>query len=407
MKTLFIISWRNIWRRPGRSGVLLAAVAAGLWAGVLTVGAMNGMLQQRMDYLINNEIAHLQVHHPAFPVEGDSEKYIPAHESITGWLDADYRIRSHTSRTLSDGMLRSPVRTDGVRIRGIDVESERRTTDFHENMEEGEFLDAEVRNPVVIGKTLARRHNVDIGHRLVLTFEDVENELVSAAFHIAGLFRSASESYDRRNVFVRSGDLAALLSDEPVYHEIAMMLHDKEDAAAVAADLNSEFPAIRAQTWFQLSPEMRTLVDYGGVMLYIVTIVIMFALAFGIVNTMLMAIFERLREIGMLLSVGMGRLRVFAMILLESVILTLTGAAAGIGAAWFSIRYFSGQGINLEVFAEGLAEIGWDPVIYPFLTFSEFGAILMIVIAVSLLASIYPAFKAIRVNPVEAAKDMG
>ena len=407
MKTLLIISWRNIWRKPGRSGALLAAVIVGLWAGVFTIGAYNGMLQQRLDYLINNEITHVQVHHPDFPAEGDAWKYIPDHGQITAWLDSDPRVRSHTSRALTDGMLQSPVKTAGVRIRGIDVDTETRTTTFHENMVKGEYLDTAIRNAVILGKSLAKTHNVEIGHRIVLTFEDAGSELTSAAFTIAGLFRSAAEGYDEKNVFVRSSDLTRLLADRPVYHEIAMMLHDEKNARGVAADLNETFTGIKAQTWFELSPELRTIVDYGGVMLFVITLVIMAALAFGILNTMLMAIFERMREIGMLLSIGMSRLRVFMMILLESVILTLTGALAGIVLAGLSIFYFSGAGIDLGMFAEGLAEIGWDPMVYPFLTASQYAGVIMVVIAVTLTASLYPALRAIRVNPVEAAKDKG
>lgn len=404
MKPLFIISWRNIWRHPGRTGVLIAAVVAGLWAGVLTTGAMNGMLQQRMDYLINREITHVQVHHPEFLAEGHSRMAIPEHERITAWLEDDPRVRSHTLRTLTDGMLQSPVRTSGVRIRGVLVESETRTTTFHENLVEGEYLDAEMRNAVILGKSLAETHNMEIGNRVVLTFEDTGNQLTAAAFHITGLFESASRDYDNRNIIVRSDDLSQLLADRPVYHEIAMILHDNEKAGAVAKDINAQFIGIKAQTWFERSPELRTLVDYGGVMLFVFTLVIMLALAFGILNTMLMAIFERMREIGMLLSIGMNRFKVFMMILLESIILTLTGALTGIALAGLSIAYFGKSGINLEMFATGLAEIGFDHIIYPFLTAYEFVIILGIVIVVTLLASIYPAWKAIRINPVEAGK---
>ena len=407
MKTLLVISWRNIWRHPGRSGVLIAAVVAGLWAGVLTVGAMNGMYQQRLDYVINTEITHAQVHHPEFAAEGDSALFIPGHGDIAGWLDKDPRVRAHTSRTLTDGMLQSPTRTSGVRIRGIDVESETRTTTFHKTLVEGEYLDADTRNAALLGKSLASKHNLDIGNRIVLVFEDTQNELVAAAFHIVGLFRSASENYDSANVFVRQADLARHLADKPVYHEIAMMFYDEKHAPAVAADLNAQFEAVRAQTWYELSPELRTIVNYGGVMSMVITMVIMAALSFGILNTMLMAIFERMREIGMLISIGMRRSRVFMMILLESFILTLTGALAGIALAGASIFYFGKTGINLEMFAEGLAEIGWDPVIYPFLDASGYAAIVGIVVAVAILAAVYPAMKAFRVNPVRAARDKG
>lgn len=404
MMTLLTLSWRNIWRHPGRSGAMLAAVIAGLWAGCLTVGAMNGMLKQRLDYLINNEITHVQIHHPQFSSDPFPRYAIPAGDLIKTWLDQDERVRNVSFRTLTDGMLQSAINTSGVRIRGIDTADETRTTRFHEHLVTGDYLQTQVRNPLVMGQSLARSHNVDIGHRIVLVFETVDSELTAAAFNVVGLFTSASEHYDNGNVFVRAADLNRLLGTEAIAHEIAMMLHDADQAAAVAADLNAAFSGSRAQPWHELSPELQTLVDYGQVMLLIITIVIMLALAFGIINTMLMAIFERLHEIGMLISVGMSRLRVLVMILLESLILTLVGALTGMMLAAISVAWLQVRGINLELFASGLAEIGYDKVIYPFLEPGEFVMIVFVVIVVTLLASTYPAIKAIRIDPLEATK---
>lgn len=405
MKILMTISWRNIWRHPGRSGVLLASIIAGLWAGVMIIGLMNGMFLQRMDYLIDSEITHAQVHHPEFLTEGYSRLYIPNHEEIDEWLRDDTRVRSHTLRTITDGMLQSPVKTSGTRIRGVDPESERQTTTFHENIIDGEYLDSGIRNPVLVGKRLADTHNLELGNRVVLTFEDINNELTSAAFNIAGIFESASPQYDESNVFVNSEDMIRLIADRPIFHEIAMMLHNEDDAEAVTAGLNERFSGIEAQTWYELSPEIRMMVEFGGAMLFIITMIIMLALAFGILNTMLMALFERMREIGVLLSIGMSRIRIFLMIMLEATILTLTGALAGIGLAWLSIRQLSESGINLEMFATGLAEIGWDHMIYPFVEGSEFVTIVILVITITILATLYPAVKAMRINPLEAARD--
>ncbi|MCC5905720.1 MAG: ABC transporter permease [Balneolaceae bacterium] len=405
MKTLFTISWRNIWRHPARSSVLLAAIIVGLWAGVVTVGIINGLMQQRIDYMIESEITHAQVHNPDFLAEGYSWLYIPDHDEITAWLENDDRVTSFTSRTITDGMLQSPIKTSGVRIRGINIDSEIRTTNFHENIVEGEYLDSDIRNAVIIGQKLANDHNVEVGNRIVLTFEDTGNELTSGSFNIAGIFKSASVDYDERNVFIRSDEFIALLGDEEVYHEIGIMLADEELAGPVVEELNEAFPGIHAQTWRQLSPELSMLVELGGYMVILITMIIMIALAFGILNTMLMALFERMREIGMLLSIGMSRLRVFSMIMLESIILTITGAAVGIILATLSINYFSDTGINLEMFAEGAAQVGWDHIIYPILSSTEYIIILAVVVIITLLASVYPAIKGIRINPLEAAKD--
>ncbi len=405
MKTLITISWRNIWRHPARSTVLLAAVAVGLWAAVLIVGWANGLLQQRMDYMIEREVTHAQIHHPEFLADVHPWNKIPDHDDITTWLTEHPGVASYSSRTITEGMLQSPVKTSGVRIRGIDVETETRTTRFHENMVEGDFLDTDMRNAVIMSRTLADEHNMRIGNRIVLTFENIDSELTSGSFYISGLFESASSEYDRRNIFVRSGDLIDILADRPVYHEIGIMLEDEELAVSLVASLNDRFDGIYAQTWRELSPELSMIVALGDIMVVYLTMIFMLALGFGILNTMLMALFERMREIGMLLSIGMSKLRVFGMIMLEAVILTLSGALAGMLLAWLSIMRLSETGINLEMFAEGAAMVGFDYLIYPFMTTGDYTTVLVIVLVITMLASIYPALKAIRIHPLEATKD--
>jgi ABC-type lipoprotein release transport system permease subunit len=405
MKTLINISWRNIWRHPARSSVLIAAIVAGLWAGVVTVGLINGLMLQRIDYLIESEVTHAQVHNPEFLSEGYSWLHIPEHDEIARWLEDDSRVQSYTLRTITDGMLQSPVKTSGVRIRGVDTETETRTTTFHENIVEGEYLDSDIPNAVIMGKTLAEDHNMEVGNRIVLTFEDTNNELTSGSFNIVGIFQSASTTYDELNVFVRSDELNQLLSEETIYHEIGMILEHEDLASSVVSDINQTFTGVEAQTWRQLSPELSMLVELGDFMVILITLIIMIALAFGILNTMLMALFERMRELGMLISIGMSRLRVFIMIMMESIILTIIGAVAGMLLAWFSINHFRESGLNLEMFAEGAAQLGWDHIIYPVLTPAEYAAILIVVVVITMLASMYPALKGIRINPLEAARD--
>lgn len=405
MNTLITIAWRNIWRHPARSGVLLAAVTVGLWAALLMVGWANGLLQQRLDTMIEREVTHVQIHHPDFLAEGHAWNTIPSYDALHTWLTEHPDVVSHTWRTITDGMLQSPVKTSGVRIRGIHTESETRTTRFHENLTEGEYLDAAMRNPVLLGRTLAREHHMQTGDRIVLTFETTDGELTSASFNIVGLFESASSEYDRRNILVRAEDLADLLAGEPVYHEVGIMLREVELAEPMAAELNSRFEGIHAQTWREISPELGLIVTMGGVMVIYLTLIFMIALGFGILNTMLMALFERMREIGMLLSIGMSKLRVFAMIMLEACILTLSGALGGMLLGWVSIMRLSQTGINLEMFAEGAAMIGFDYLIYPFMSGEDYLTMFIIVFTITLLASLYPALKAIRIHPLEAAKD--
>jgi len=405
MHILLTISWRNIWRHPARSGILMAAIIVGTWAGILTAGWVNGLLEQRIEYLIGTELSHVQIHHPEYRVEREPWMAISEAEDVISFLSEDERVASFSPRTMAEGLARSPVTAAGVRIRGMDPDLERATTSFHEQLVEGEWLDDPVRNPVLMGRALAEKLRLKPGQRLVLQFQDLDNQITAAAFHIAGIFQSPSSEYDERNVLVRSEDLSGLVAGSFICHELAVRLHEIEDADALASDLNTRFPDNHAQTWFELSPEIRYLSDWGGIMTYILMIIIMLALSFGILNTMLMAIFERTRELGMLISIGMSRTRVFVMIMLESLVLTMSGALAGFLLSWITIGYLSDRGIDMSKFAEGLAEFGFDPMTYPFVTAGEYAAISAIVIFAALLASVYPAIKAVRLNPVEASKD--
>jgi len=405
MKMLLSISWRNIWRHPARSGVLMGAIIAGLWAGILVSALTNGWIQQRFDNLIQEEITHAQVHHPEFLTERDVSMYVPDIDEIFSFLDGDERVQSYAARTLSDGMIQSPLTSSGVQIRGVQTESERATTTFHENVIAGEYLDSDIRNPILLGEKLAEKLNVEIGNRIVLTFQDLDNELTSASFNISGIFKTASTPYDERNVFVKAEDVQELLGGA-VYHEIAMMLQDEELAEEVTADLNNAFDNISAESWYELSPELRYITDMGGNLIVYIMGVIMLALAFGILNTMLMAIFERMKELGMLLAIGMSKLRVFLMIMLESVILTLSGAVVGLILTYLTLDYVGEKGFDMtSMGGESMAQFGYDAVVYPIAYTSDYVTTIILVVITALLAAIYPAIKALKLKPGEVVRD--
>ncbi|REL38953.1 ABC transporter permease [Rhodohalobacter sp. SW132] len=405
MKMLLSISWRNIWRHPARSGVLIMAIIAGLWAGILVSALTNGWIHQRFVNMIQEEITHAQIHHPEYLTEREPWMYIENPDDIFTFLDRDARVNSWSARTLTDGMIQSPLTSSGVQIRGVQTDRERATTTFHENLTEGDYLDSELRNPVLLGERLADKLNVEVGNRIVLTFQDLDNEITSGSFTISGLFRTASNPYDERNVFVRNEDLQELLGDA-VFHEIAVMLQDEDLSDAVTGDINNEFENITAESWYELSPELRYITDMGGGLIVYIMAVIMLALAFGILNTMLMAIFERMRELGMLLAIGMNKMRVFFMIMLESVILTLTGAAGGLLLAWLTLEYLGEKGIDMTaVGGESMAEFGYDAVVYPIAYTNDYITTITLVVITALLAAIYPAFKALRLNPGEVVRE--
>ncbi|MFO7798379.1 MAG: FtsX-like permease family protein [Rhodohalobacter sp.] len=403
---LLSIAWRNIWRHPGRSGVLIASIVAGMWAGIMVSSWANGLIEQRVNNVINEELTHAQIHHPEFLTEREPGMYIEPHDEIITFLETDSRVQSYSSRTLLDGMIQSAATTSGVRIFGVDKEMERETTTFHQNLTEGEYLNSELRNPVFIGQKLINKLNVEIGDRIVLTFQNIENEITSGAFTVSGVFRTGQNLYDEQTVYVNRDDLSDLVANRPLYHEITIMLHDREQGEELVSDINEEFSGVTAETWIELSPEMRYMTQASGSYMFYIMIVILFALAFGILNTMTMAIFERMRELGMLMAIGMNKVRVFTMIMLESVMLTLTGAAVGMFVGYLTVNYFNRNGLDLTAIGGDSFEIwGYGAVVYPYINPEEYLYVMFLVIATALLAAIYPALKALKLVPGEVVRE--
>jgi ABC-type lipoprotein release transport system permease subunit len=406
MKMLFSIAWRNIWRHPGRSGVLIASIVAGMWAGIMVSSWANGLIEQRVNNVINEELTHAQIHHPEFLTEREPGMYIEPYDEIITFLDTDSRVQAYSSRTLLDGMIQSAATTSGVRIFGVDKEMEKETTTFHQNLTEGVYLNSDLRNPVFIGEMLINKLNVEIGDRIVLTFQNIENEITSGAFTVSGIFRTGQKLYDEQTVYVNREDLSDLVASQPLYHEIAIMLHDRNQGEPLVSDINEQFSSVTAETWIELSPEMRYMTQASGSYMFYIMIVILFALAFGILNTMTMAIFERMRELGMLMAIGMNKSRVFVMIMLESVMLTLTGAAVGMFVGYLTVNYFNRNGLDLTAIGGDSFEIwGYGALVYPYVNPEEYLYVMFLVIVTALLAAIYPALKALKLVPGEVVRE--
>ncbi|OQX96180.1 MAG: hypothetical protein B6I20_14775 [Bacteroidetes bacterium 4572_117] len=187
-------------------------------------------------------------------------------------------------------------------------------------------------------------------------------------------------------------------------HEIVVNLDNQEFDKVVKADIATLFPELEIKLWTEIKPELAYLTEVMGMYMYIFVGIILFALGFGIVNTMLMVVLERVKEIGMLLAVGMNRMRVFKMIVLETVFLSLTGGFAGIIIGSLVSQYYSVNAIDLSIWSEGLGAIGWGSKAYTNIDFETIISITLMVIATGILAAIYPAKKALKLNPADALR---
>jgi putative ABC transport system permease protein len=401
---LLRIAWRNIWRNPARSLVILLSVAIGLWAGIFIVAFYEGIIQQRIRSAIDNELSHIQIHHPSFRDEEDLRFDLQPTDSLISLLKQLPAVSQWSQRIVANGMVSTSAGSSGARINGVDPAAEAAMTGLSAKVRDGQWFSVEGRNEVLIGEAMAQKLRLSTGKKLVITLTDRTGEISSGAFRIRGIFRTASQPFDETNLYIRKTDADRLGAMEGRVVQVAVRLHQDAETDATAAMLHQRFPSLEVKTWRELSPEMELLVVTTGQTIYIFMGIIMLALAFGIINTMLMAILERTREIGMLLALGMARMRIFRMILMETLLLVLAGAPAGMIPAILTVMYTRKNGIDLSVFSEVLSSFGWDTRVYPYLEAGMLLRVLGLVTLTALLSALLPAKRALRLSPADALR---
>ncbi len=399
------IAWRNIWRNKIRSLVVICSIVIGLWAGIFILSFAWGMYQKNIYESVHRQLSHLQVHQAAFTEEQEARYALTLPDSLIPWLRADAQVASVASRVITSGMVASPTTVSGVSIYGIDPEDEARQIGLEQNLKQGSYFGDGSDQEIYMGEKLAQKLKVKIRSKVVLTFTSSDMELLSAAYRISGIYRSGNTALDERVVYIRRAPFRDLLGLEPNQaNEIAILLRDDRSLDPFKARLNPLFPGGKVEDWKDLAPELELIINSFHWYTYIVVGIILLALTFGIVNTMLMSVLERVRELGMLMAIGMNRGKVFRMILLETLLLTLIGCPVGLLLGRLTVAYVGVHGIDLSTFSEGLESFGFSSVIHTDLESQYYWIVAGMSLATALLSSVYPAYRALKLNPAEAIR---
>ncbi|HWR99948.1 MAG TPA: FtsX-like permease family protein [Prolixibacteraceae bacterium] len=399
------MSWKNIWRNRIRSGVIITAITIGMFAGVFTTTFYKGWINQRLEAGVETEVSHIQIHNPVFSENFEIRKTVPEGERMEREIAGMDFVNGVSSRIVVQAMIASSETGTGVKILGIDPLMERKVTNLSFKVPDGQYFEGVKRNPVLVGKKLAEKLKVRVHSKLVVTLQDSEGHLTSEAFRVCGIYNIGNGMFEEMNVFVLKSDLARFVQiDEGVSHELVVHLADQEKLGECTGILAGKYPAALVQNWKQLAPELGLLNEYGSIYIYFFIIIILLSLGFGIVNTMLMVVLERVKEIGMLMAIGMSKFRVFWMLMLETVLLTLTGGLLGIFLGLAVTYATMKHGIDLSFYAKGLEDMGYSALVFPEVETSMIVIIVIMVLITGVVAAIYPARKALGYKPAEAVR---
>lgn len=401
---IITLAWRNIWRNPVRSLVIIGAVAIGIWAALVMSGFAAGMMMNYVDNTITSQISHLQIHDPAYKDEDGVFKEIKNPIAVFEVLDSLEVVQSWSARTMAQGMLSSPKGARGVQIRGIIPEQEAEVIGLNNQLIEGGYFEEGKKNELLISRPLAEKLHVGVRKKVVLTFQNLEGDITAGAFRIKGIFDTGNNPFDNGNVFVNQLDLERLMMPKKestealvqVIHEVAIVLNDSRMLVEAKDILQSQLSGLKVETYREISPDLQLYESQMSTVSLIYLVIIMLALVFGIINTMLMAVLERDRELAMLMAIGMNKSRVFFTIVWETLFLSMVSMPIGLLLGWGTIAIVGNYGLDLSAYSESLEDYGISNRIF-FEVDNEVYAQVPVVLAITaIIASVYPALKALK-----------
>jgi ABC-type lipoprotein release transport system permease subunit len=365
-----------------------------------------GLNEQRMDSAVKSYLSHVQIHHPEFLVNYDIKDVIPKPDIIFSSIEKNKLIKASSMKTIIAGMGSTAHGSLGIQVIGVDPEHEKEITNISESIVKGTYFTEFKSNPVVIGNALAEKLKLDIKKKLYITFVDENGEQQKIKLKVEGIFKTASSMFDEANVFMKREDLAIAIGHSGLVHEISILCHSIDQADELKNELATEFPEDKTKTWSEISPELGYADEMMSTFIYIFMGIILVALSFGIINTMLMAVLERKRELGMLMSVGMNKTKVFLMILFETIFISCIATPIGIALSYWIITYFGAHGIDLSIVGKGMENFGIGTQVYTYLPSNLYVNISIMTLIVAFISSLLPARRALKLDPAEAVRSL-
>ena len=399
------LGWRNIWRNPRRTAVILTAVIIGVWSMILMGGLMRGVADQMVRNGIATLTGHIQVHQKGFRddpvVENSIENPARVEAALTSHLPPGGQW---APRVRVNAVASNARHSTGVTMVGIDPPREAAISFIGGAIREGRYLNPDDPYGIVVGKALVKKFETKLGRKLVLMSQDTEGEIASRAFRIVGVYRAEMQATEKQFVFVTLPAAQQMLKLPHGISEVAILLPGHGEAHQVAGALRTELPAAEYEvnTWQEILSMATAILKIYDWTIFIWFLVVFIAMGFGIVNTTLMAVFERIREFGLLKALGMKPRWIVQEVLIESFCLLILGMAIGNALGLVSVLALSGTGIDLSALAAGTEYWGMSRVIYPHILGQDVILANLVVFILGLVVSVYPAIKAARFTPVEA-----
>jgi ABC-type lipoprotein release transport system permease subunit len=408
---LLRVAWRNLIRGWLRSAIVVSAMAFGLGASLFMTGLNKGFVKQMTDTAVQTQLGHIAVYVRGYHDNPDVKRNLPqGGRAVLKHLHERPGVAA-SARLRGDGLVQSARYSVRAVVVGVDPEAEANVSSVPSSLVEGSFLRAAPRailrtrslSPVVIGKKMAERLRVELGDKVVL---HVPGEAGLAAFRVRGIYRTASSEFDGSHAYLRLEDAQRLFGIGDRVTEVTLVLERPSRAPALQAWLEARLGGSHYEVlrWEERAPRLAAMLEVVRRMTWIFYAGVFIAMAFGIANVLFMAVFERIREFGVLRAMGLGPKRLVAMVLLESVLLTMGGTLAGLAVGLRLVAWFEERGLNLAWFAEGLRAYGIGTTIRTTIDAGDLVWPVVMAAITAFVAGLAPALRAVHLSPAAALR---
>lgn len=397
---LIALAWRNLWRNHRRTLVILFAIVLGVWAMIFTAAFMRGMSLQIIDDTVENLTGHIQIHAPGYLDDPVVEHSFYVDDSLSTALQ-NAAIRQLAMRIRVPAVVASERDSYGLVLIGIDPDAEAELSFIASSIVQGEYLSASDDQGVIIGKKLAEQLETRLGKRVVVMSQNLDNDIADRGVRIVGIFDTQMEALETGYLFMGRKTAEQLLGIDNQVSEIAIILNDGNDVDPVVQKLKHQLPDLDIQAWHELQPMSKVMVEMYEDFHLIWHLIVFMAMGFGIINTLLMAVFERTREFGLFQALGLKPAFIMGQVWIEAIMLLLLGTALGNLVSWLSVLA-TGEGIDVSAFAQGMEMANLSNIIPFVIVRGDLILANSVVIILGLLTSLYPAWRASRMAPADA-----
>jgi len=401
---LLKLAFRNISRNKRRSWITILSVGVGLGALIFLWSFGDGTNYQMRENVISLSTGHIQIHAKGFEKSLSPELLLPEHDPVLAKLQTLPEVLAKTERIRFEALIGTSEHSRGVLLVGIDPLHEPAVTRLEKFMVRGSYLAPRDPRSVLIGSRLAEKLKVDLGDKVVVMTQTIDGTMSGFAFRVRGIFHAGSQPLDEMTAFISLPASQELLGVENRVHEIVLRLKNSNLVPRVKANLGSKLDpnAIEVLAWNEIIPEVEQWVSWSEAVIRTILMAVMVVIGVGIMNTVLMSVFERKKELGVMMALGTSPFQIFLLIVLETLILEFFGILLGLIGGTLVTYYFSIVGIGFPELEQAFSRSYMSTVTY---TRVEFAHVVQSVITLVLMASfigLYPAWKAGRTEPVKA-----